>query len=721
MAGAVKKYDMDSPVSVLDGVGAARAKALSEMGLKTLGDLIYHFPRAYENRGDIALLRDGLNGEKRAFVLTVASEPHSVMIRRGMTLTKFRAFDESGSVEVVFFNQPYVKNVFKVGSDYRFYGKLQPVKRLFQLSSPAYEPMDGRDTLRPFFPLYPLTDGITQKQLNKWIREALNIVLPTLADPLPEPIREKEKLSTLGYALEAVHDPDSRERLSFGLRRLMFDEFFYFALAMQKSKAQKKTANAHLCRDTDCMPLLSLLPYTPTGAQTRVMHEIAGDLARDAGNGMTYPMSRILIGDVGCGKTVCAAVAIYLALKNGGQAALMAPTEILARQHYADVAPLFRQLGFHAEILLGSTTAKEKKRIYASLSATDNTRCDLVIGTHALLNEKVDFSDLSLVVTDEQHRFGVMQRAALADKADGCHMLVMSATPIPRTLALILYGDLSISRIDEMPAGRQRVDTFLVNDSYHIRLYNFIRKTVEEGGQVYIVCPAVSEKADDEDDGVPLSELAFTHDATPPLKNAVGFAEELQNNVFPDLKVAFLHGRMKAAEKDAVMKEFADGKIQILVSTTVIEVGVNVPNASLMIIENAERFGLSQLHQLRGRVGRGKKKSYCVLVSDAEGETALQRLRTMCNTYDGYAIAEQDLKLRGPGDFFASAAGNDIRQSGGMSMHLTALCDDETLMSSAVADASALADEDPTLSLPEHAGIKREIERVFRLKENTIS
>ncbi len=728
MAAEITRITGDSPVSVLTGVGPVRVKALAAMGIHTLRDLIYHFPRAYEERFRVISLAAGLDGEKHAFILTVASAPRNVLVKRGMELTKFRAYDESGSVEVVFFNQPYLKGAFAVGDEYRFFGKLNASKKSFQLSSPAYEPLpkDGSE-LPPYIALYPLSAGITRPFFDKIVKEAMDLILKTLEDPIPYPIRERNRLPALSVALRNLHDPEDGDHMREALRRLMFDEFFHFSLslALLKKRGDQKTAHA-IC-DTDAAPFLSHFPYELTDAQKRVLSEISADMRGDGG-AMALPMSRILIGDVGSGKTVCAAAAMYLAVKNGGQTALLVPTEILARQHYKDLAPIFASLGYETALLLGSTPKKEKERIYQGIQSAEKERIPILIGTHALLSDNVEFSDLSLVVTDEQHRFGVLQRAKIREKGEGCHLLVMSATPIPRTLALTVYGDLDLSRIDEMPRGRQRVDTFVVDESYRTRLNAFIQKEVAAGGQVYIVCPAVEEKTEEiPDEGGEISfgalaayEASLAASALPPLKSAVAFAKELAETTFPHLRVAFLHGKMKTVEKDKTMQAFAAGEIDILVSTTVIEVGVNVPNACLMIVENAERFGLSQLHQLRGRVGRGSRKSYCVLVSNSRGETARLRLKTMQSTYDGYEIAEQDLALRGPGDFFAENK-DEFRQSGGISFRLAHLCEDKAFMETAFSEGRELAKADPTLSLPEHRLLQNEVRRVLEENRSTVS
>ncbi len=709
-----------SLVRDLPGIGTTRAAAFSRLGIQTLRDLVFHFPRAYEHRGNISLLSARLDGEVGSFLLTVASEPRHATVRRGMSVTRFRAFDDSGSVEVVFFNQLYVKDVFHTGALFRFYGKLTRGRGGIQLTSPTYEPVLPTGELPEFVAKYPLSDGLSQKVVEKAVLTALRMVLPTLNDHLPEDIRQKYSFPTLSYALMNIHAPRSADLLSAALRRTVFDELYCFSLGMGLSRNRRAENTALSCPPADLRPLTDLLPYRLTDAQARVIDEIRADM-----EGLDRPpMNRILVGDVGCGKTVCAAAAIYTATRAGYQAALMVPTEILARQHHADLAPLLDRLGIRTELLLGATSEKEKKRIRAAVAGESEEKIDLLIGTHALLSDKLHFENLGLTVTDEQHRFGVRQRADLKEKRAGSHLLVMSATPIPRTLALALYGDLDISRIDEMPPGRQRVATYVVDESYRERLYAFIRKQVKEGGQVYVVCPAVEDK--EEEDAtrgeLPLDslDLLSLREDTPPLHAATTYAAELRE-VFPDLAVDFLHGRMKSAEKDTVMRRFSEGETHILVSTTVIEVGVNVPRATLMIVENAERFGLSQLHQLRGRVGRGARKAYCVLVSDAKGAAARARLEVMRTTYDGYAIAEQDLAQRGPGDFFASAYDASLRQSGGLSLRLSYLCSDAALMEGAAREARATLADDPHLTSPAHAALRSEVDRLFRIQESTVS
>ena len=689
----------DSPITLLSGVGRVRAAAYAKMGIFTLGDLIRHYPRAYENRGNVQLLTETPQEGKSAVILTVATEPRCVRLRSHKSFLKFRAFDESASCEIVYFNQDYLKSSFPTGSVFRFYGKVERNGSKFSMASPVFEPFTEFASLPPFAPVYRLTEGLSAKQIAKDVAAALSLLAASESDPLPAFLREKRGLCTLSFAERNIHQPESRESLAIARKRLVYDEFFYFSLGAAMSQRATKSAGAPICENTDLSAFYAKLPFALTGAQKRAISEIQSDMTRN------IPMSRILVGDVGCGKTVCAAAAMMLAVQNGRQAALMAPTEILARQHYADLAPLFGELGYDCALLIGATPAAEKKRIKTLLSNPHPTlRLPLVIGTHALLSDGVEFAAPGLVITDEQHRFGARQRALLSEKNTHAHLLVMSATPIPRSLALVLYGDLDLSKIDEMPPGRRRVDTFAVNESYRARLNTFIDKNIREGGQVYVVCPSIEEQ-ENACDEFPLHDIldgdpSPQKEAKPPLKAAISYAKELQEQ-FPQHRVAFLHGKMKSGEKDAVMQDFSDGKTQILVSTTVIEVGVNVPNACLMIVENAERFGLSQLHQLRGRVGRGKRKSYCVLVTggtDDVGERSKARLETMRTTYDGYAIAEQDLLLRGPGDFLASAADGSVRQSGGLCFRLADAGEDISILTDAAADAKALLATDTELT-----------------------
>lgn len=708
---------LDTPVAKLKGVGPVKVKAYEKQNIKTVRDLLYDFPRAFENRGNVELLTEITDPDiKHAVLLTVATTPKLSRIKRGMTLLKFRAYDDSAVAELTFFNQEYLKDKFELGATFRFWGKVEKVGKRYAMSSPAFEPYFEDKTLPDLLPVYRLSEGLTQKQVSENISQAAALCGGEIPDDLPNGIRIANNLCTLGYALKNIHRPEDYGALAAAKRRLIFDEFFYFALGISVTRQKTKSSDAPPCPDCNITPFIKNIPFEPTNAQKRTINEIAADMKKSS------PMSRIVIGDVGCGKTLCAAAAMYIAAKNGCQAALMAPTEILARQHFADLSEIFSKLGISCELLTGSTSQSKKQKIYAALA--DGT-LEVVVGTQALLSDGVTFKKAGLIVTDEQHRFGVNQRATLSDKSRHAHVLVMSATPIPRTLSLALYGDLDMSVIDEMPKGRQKVDTYAVGGSYRERIDAFIKKNIDAGGQVYIVCPAVEEKeaADDEVTLYDVAEDGVIADDTPPLKAAVEYTKELKAK-FPGYSVEFIHGKLKSREKDDIMRRFADGKIQILVSTTVIEVGVNVPNACLMIVENAERFGLSQLHQLRGRVGRGNRKSYCILVSGWDdvslcGEAARARLETMRTCYDGFKIAEQDLAQRGPGDFLKGGDAESIRQSGGVKFKLADLCDDRTLLSAAFAEAKKLLETDADLSA--HSALAAEVSEMFTLDEKTLN
>ncbi len=720
---------LHTPIEALSGVGPTRKAAYNKMGVYTVEDLLYHFPRAYEHRGDIRALAESRDEAYRgtkarmATLLTVSTEPRVSRVKGRMTVLKFRAFDESGTCDITFFNQEFLRNTFSVGGVFRFYGRVEAAgKDRYTMTAPAFEPFVESRPLPPLYAVYPLTEGISNKMISEHIRQSL-AATSLVEDPLPESIRAAEGLCTLGYALREIHAPADFQSLHTAKRRLAFDEFFRFALGLGTAGRTARVKGAPVCKvsEVTVKEFLNALPYALTGAQSRALTDLRRDLASDTA------MNRMIVGDVGCGKTVCAAAAMYIAVKAGRQAALMAPTSILATQHAADLLPLFEKLGIRGALLTGHTPAAQKRKIYAALADGDPAkRLDVVIGTQALLSEGVTFAAPGLVVTDEQHRFGVNQRATLSEKNANAHLLVMSATPIPRTLALVMYGDLEVSRIDEMPPGRQRVDTFVVDESYRARLDAFIRKNVDAGGQVYVVCPAVEETESDEDTAlIPISAdfggeqtamAVVKREPDLPMKAAVQYAAELQERL-PDLKIAFVHGKMKPTEKDKVMTAFAEGEIQVLVSTTVIEVGVNVPNACLMLVENAERFGLSQLHQLRGRVGRGTKKSYCVLIRNGGGETAKARLEVMRTTYDGYAIAEKDLAQRGPGDFLAPADGAGIRQSGGF--RLAENCSDTELMNHAFQHAREMLTDDPELGgYPE---LRRTVEQMYARSGNILN
>ncbi len=715
----MERYVKETPVSALSGVGKARVDKLAKLGVNTLGDLIYLFPRAYERRGNVKLLSQILPDVDEAVILTVKTQVKTAEIRRGLKISKFTAFDDSGSCEITFFNSPFVKDVFHVGDTFRFFGKAKFSRTKIQFANPKYEPyIEGRE-LPSLVPIYPLTEGINSKFLAKTVKSALDLALYSIEDFLPDEIRLKNSLPVLSYALKNIHFPESEEALSLALRRLVFDELLLFGVGISLSSQFKKLSLGAEFSKCDFKEITDKLPYELTRSQKEAVNDVYRDTVFKDDTGVVRPMARIVVGDVGSGKTICAVLSIYLAIKSGYQAALMAPTEILARQHYKDISALYSELGIKCELLLGSTTPKEKRRIYEEIK---EEKTGLVIGTHALLSDKVEFANLGLVVTDEQHRFGVMQRASLKDKAKHAHLLVMSATPIPRTLALTMYGDLDVSRITEMPKGRMRVDTFVVDEGYRSRLNDFINKQVQNGGQCYIVCPAIEKNEECEGETITLGTLSFYENNahSQNIKNVTEHADNLRQSL-PNLAIEALHGKMKTKEKDEIMARFLAGEIDVLVSTTVIEVGINVPNASLMIIENADRFGLAQLHQLRGRVGRGTRKSYCVLVSDLNTEKSRARLDVMRTTYDGYEIAEKDLLLRGPGDFFASSKEAGMRQSGGFDFKLASLCDDSELLLSAFRIAKELVRDDPKLIKPENEGLRRALRDYIDPKTSTIS
>ena len=709
----------DTPIERFYGVGEKRAEAFHKMGIFTATDAVYRFPRAYEPRGNVKTTASAEDGEVCSLILTVAGDPKSVMIRKGMTITKFSAFDEDGNCTLVFFNQPYVKDQATRGMTFRFFGKIKRERTGVSMTNPVMEAVNGVGMLRNLVPIYSLMSGITQKFMGSVVREALSAVRSEdggLAEYLPGEMRRRLGLCGVREALSMIHEPNVMEETVTAIRRLAFDELFMFALSMMLYGKNEKVRVSEPYTNFEDKGFMDTLPYALTGAQKRVFEAVASDLRGGA------LMNRLIVGDVGSGKTVCAAYAVFLALINGKQAAIMAPTEILARQHYGELSELFGRMGYRTELLVGSMTAAAKRKTVAALASGE---ADLVIGTHALIEDTVIFRDLGLCVIDEQHRFGAAQRSALAKKGKDTHVLTMSATPIPRTLAMVLYCDTDVSVIDEMPPGRQKVDTFLVNESYRERLNGFIKKNIEAGGQVYIVCPAVEEEEKlVSESGETLFKneivsLGGEVEEKPRLKAAVDFAKVLSEETFPEYRSAFVHGKLNGKEKDRIMSAFAAGEIDILVSTTVIEVGVNVPRATLMIVENAETFGLSALHQLRGRVGRGKRKSYCVLVSDSKTSKAKERLGILCQSNDGFAIAQKDLEMRGPGDFLEQSFGK-TRQSGEFDLGIASLEKDVKLLYTAFDEAKRVLAEDPLLSSEDNKLLAKALrERIFK-RQNVI-
>ena len=657
-------------VERLPGIGPARARSLEKLGLATVEDLLRYFPRDYEDRRRFSTVAAAPVDTPVCLELLVAEPPHLSRIRKGLELVKARLVDDTGSVTATFFNQSYMKDALRTGETYVVYGRVEGPPGRRQMTNPVCERADRARFTGRILPIYPLTRGISNNLLAGLTLRCVEECAGQMEETLPAGLRREHALAAAEFACRNIHFPRDEEALELARRRLIFEELFCLACGMALLRTRRTCAEGVPFSTPPVEEFLALLPFSLTAAQRRAMEEVAVDTASGA------PMNRLVQGDVGSGKTMVAAYGAWLAAKNGGQCALMAPTELLAEQHFRSLAPLLGRAGVRVGLLTGSVKGKARKELYAALAAGE---VDLVVGTHALLSEGVAFSNLALAITDEQHRFGVAQRAALCAKGTQPHLLLLSATPIPRTLALIVYGDLDVSVVDELPPGREPVETFLVDERYRARLNAFVRKQADEGHQSFIVCPAV------EDDG---------GDGGETLKAAEQWAQTLQDYVFPNLRVALLHGKMKGAEKEAVMTSFAAGEADILVATTVIEVGVDVPNATLMVIENADRFGLSQLHQLRGRVGRGSAKAWCVLVSDNKNPETRQRLRTLCGTNDGFRIAEADLQQRGPGDFFGS------RQHGLPVFRVGDLATDLAVLRQAQEAAAQLISQDRPLPSP---------------------
>ncbi len=614
---------LDTSIQYLTGVGPKRAALYQKLDIHTVRDLLYYFPRSYIDLTapcDIAAMPLFEQCAVRARVVAKSAPQY---IRRGMTLFRVKVADDSGSMVITFFNAKYAVEALKYDTEYIFYGRSGGTLTRREMASPSIYPADLPNAL---IPVYPLTQGLSSKMVGANIAQALQLLGEELDDPIPAFIRQEYHLCHLQFALRNIHLPTDRESAEIARRRLIFEELLMLALSLRSVRDDTYTQTSYVCGKADLQPFFDQLPFTLTGAQQRAIDQVRQDLAKNT------PMNRLVQGDVGSGKTMVAAAASYIAFQNHYMSALMAPTEILAQQHYHGLSKLLEPLGMRLGLLCGSMTAKEKRDIKERIALG---MVDLVIGTHALISKDVDLPNLALVVTDEQHRFGVRQRASLSEKSNHPHTLVMSATPIPRTLALMIYGDLDVSSIDELPPNRQPVKTYVISSKIKERAYNFLKDHLDRGLQGYIVCPLV--------------EAMETTPAN--LQNAEEYADKLARGSFQNYRVGVLHGKMRAKDREAIMQQFASGEIQLLVSTTVIEVGVDVPNAVIMMVENAERFGLSQLHQLRGRVGRGSVQSYCILISDTQNPDTKQRLQVLHQTNDGFKVAEYDLKARGPGDF----------------------------------------------------------------------
>ncbi len=672
-------FEMD--ITRLKGVGPKRAALYKKLGVPTVGDLLRLYPRTYEDWSSCTPVRETVLNEVAVVRGTVLRAPSEHRIKGGRLLYKTAVTDGESDLELTFFNNRYIPNLLKEGETYVFRGKVTGTFLRRQMLSPEFLPQAKS---RAILPVYPATQGLTSRMIANAVEEALKLLPETVNDPLPPSLRKQEELCHLGFALEHIHFPQSGEELETARRRLIFEEFLVLQLGLLRIKNGRKAENLHRIPNVFPEGFTKLLPFSMTNAQKRVVTEAITDMA-----GPT-PMNRLVQGDVGSGKTAVAAALCWAVIEQNMQAALMAPTEILAAQHYASLSRLLEPAGVKCALLTGSVKAGERKKLFAMLAAGE---IDLLIGTHALIGGQVEFHDLGLVITDEQHRFGVNQRSALARKGASPHLLVMSATPIPRTLALMIYGDLDISVLDELPPGRQKIETYLIDSGKRQRAFGYVKKHLQQGRQGYLICPLIEEGE---------SEMM-----------SVTRYAELVKQSFPGVEIGVLHGKMKPGEKERVMEAFSGGEIQLLVSTTVVEVGVDVPNAVIMVIENAERYGLSQLHQLRGRIGRGSHQSTCILISDAQNEEALKRLRLFRDTSDGFQIAEADLKLRGPGDFFGR------RQHGLPQLKIADMSTDMAVLQRAQKRAKELLREQPgvpgvPLEGEEYRGLRAEIRRLFQ-------
>ena len=667
----------NAPVTSLRGVGPKRAQLFAKLGAPSVGALLRLYPRAYEDWSVVTPLAQTVLGETACVRATVLRPVKEHFVRKGMVLYKTQAADGMTRLDLTFFNNRFVANALQAGKEYLFYGKVEGNLVGRSMTSPAFASGDAPAGLRP---IYRQTEGLPSRVVAAAIRQALDACASALQhDPLPAALLHQYSLCPLSEAIGQIHFPADHAALAAARRRLVFEELLTLQLGLLRLKGREKEGCAPQMKEDYTQEFFRLLPFRPTGAQERAASQCAADMKR------AVPMSRLLQGDVGSGKTAVAAAVLYTAVKNGWQCALMAPTEILAEQHERSLSSFFEGTGLRIALLTGSVKPSRRREILQGLEQGD---IDLAVGTHALLGEGVVFRRLGLVITDEQHRFGVAQRAALAKKGHAPHLLVMSATPIPRTLALMIYGDLDLSVLDELPPGRQNIATYAVGTALRPRIYRFLQKHLDQGLQAYIVCPLVEE-------------------GDSPMASAEEYARRLSEREFAGYRVGLLHGRMKGSEKEAVMRDFQQNRIQLLISTTVVEVGVDVPNAVVMVIENAERFGLSQLHQLRGRVGRGKHASTCILVSDAQNEEALRRLRVMCETCDGFRIADEDLKLRGPGDFFGA------RQHGLPELRIADMLTDTAVLRETNLAARELLERDPKLEAPEHRGLSELVEELF--------
>ncbi len=677
--------DAMTPVSELKGIGDHKTRLLAGIGIRTLDELIHYFPREYEIKKEKSCIGELEQGDIYLVEGDIVSEPQNLRVKK-LVMTKLKIKDETGELSVVWYQQAYLKNAFKPGQHLILKGKVSLKMGRLQMESPKVikEEELVRISDQTLLPIYPLSRQISGKFISELIVQAMGYLSGRLKDPLPLEIKKNYDLCEYNYALAQIHNPDDVFALEVAKKRLIFDEFLLFQMGLQMLRTENyRTPNGYQFDRKEMLNTFTQnLPFQLTGAQQRTWDEIYRDMTGQ------ITMNRLVQGDVGSGKTIVAALALMLACENGYQATMMVPTEVLAKQHFISLNQLFEPLGIEIKLLVGSMTKKQKTQIYDEL---ESGRIQVVIGTHALIQEGVKFNNLALVITDEQHRFGVKQRERLAGKGHFPHTLVMSATPIPRTLALIVFGDMDISLIDELPPGRQEIKTYSVNGSYRDRIYRFIEKEVAQGRQCYVVCPMVEDNEEIDD-----------------VASVVSYAETLKSEVAEGIRITYLHGKMKPKEKNAIMESFSAGDIDILVSTTVIEVGVNVPNATLMVIENADRFGLAGLHQLRGRVGRGSHQSHCVLISDSRGQATRQRLKVLEESTDGFYIAEYDLKLRGPGDAFG------IKQHGLPEFRIGDLMENADLLKTTGELARRIIEEDPLLTSGYYQYLGEVMHRYFK-------
>ena len=678
--------ELNKNVQYIKGVGETRAKVLNKLGIFTLEDLITYYPRTYEDRSKSKKLEDTIDGEETLIKAYVVSRMNIVTTKnRKMKICKMIVRDDTEACEVVWYNQPYLKQNFHMGEEYNFFGKISKRSGHIEMISPVFDKEGIKNNTGKIIPIYPLTYNISQNQIRKVIENGLKLVKDSLEETIPDYILKENNLIDLNSAIRKIHFPENFEEFEKARTRLAFEELLTMQLLLLrlKNKCMQKESGIQFSKDVKMSDVINTLPFTLTKAQLRALEEIDRDMESDR------IMNRLLQGDVGSGKTIVAIIAAYKAVKSGYQMAIMAPTSILATQHLESFSGILEKFGIRCELLISNMQAKKKKEV---LEEIENGKIDIVIGTHSILQDNVKFKNLGLVITDEQHRFGVNQRKTIGEKGKKVDKIVMTATPIPRTLALILYGDLDISVIDELPPNRQKIDTFAVGSSMEKRVNNFIKEQIKQGRQAYIVCPLVEENEEID------------------AKSVLEIFENYKNNVFSEFKVEYIHGKMKQKDKDEIMQNFKNGDIDILISTTVIEVGVNVPNASIMVIQNAERFGLATLHQLRGRVGRGEYKSYCILKYQGKSDNIRERMKVMQETNDGFVISEKDLELRGSGEFFGT------KQHGIPEFKVANLFEDMDILKRVQSLAVKLIQEDPDLRKEENRLLNETIDKKFNGK-----